>query len=132
MTEPKPKSNGRGWATREIAERVRSIAKLEVELALLEVKQKLAKLGIGAGLGAGAALLLLYAIGVFIAAGAVALALVVPLWAALLIVGGVLLLLIGLLVWLAIRSFKAGAPPLPEGAIEEAKLTTDTLLSNDG
>ena len=126
------KANGRGWATREIAERVRAIAKLEVELALLELKQKLVKLGLGAGLGAGGALLALYAVGVFIAAAAAGLALVVPLWAALLIVGGVLLLLVGLLVWLAIVSFKAGAPPVPTEAIEEAKLTTDALLSDDG
>lgn len=129
MTEPR--SNGRGWAAGQIAERVRSIAKLEIELALLELKQKLTKLGMGAAFGAGAALLTLYALGVFIAAGAVALALVVPLWGALLIVGAILLLLIGLLVWLAIRSIKAGAPPVPTEAIEEAKLTTDTLLSND-
>lgn len=122
------KGNGFGWAAGQVAERMRAIAKLEVELALLEVKGKLTKLGIGAGLAAGAALLSLFAIGVFIAAAAAGLALVVPWWAALLIVGGVLLLLIGLLVWLAIRSFKAGAPPLPEEAIEEAKLTTDTLL----
>jgi len=126
------RSNGRGWATREIAERMRSIAKLEIELALLELKRKLTQLGIGAGLSAGAALLALYAVGVFIAAAAAGLALVVPLWAALLIVGGVLLLLIALLAWLAIRSFKAGAPPVPTEAIEEAKLTTDTLLSDDG
>ena len=129
MTEPR--SNGRGWAAGQIAERVRSIAKLEIELALLELKQKLTKLGMGAAFGAGAALLTLYALGFFIAAGAVALALVVPLWGALLIVGAILLLLIGLLVWLAIRSIKAGAPPVPTEAIEEAKLTTDTLLSND-
>jgi hypothetical protein len=31
---------------------------------------------------------------------------------------------------LALRSLRAGTPPVPEEAIEEAKLTTETLLSN--
>ena len=128
---PDAKANGFGWATREIVERTRAIARLEIELAILEVKRKLVRLGIGTGLGAGAAVLLFYAIGVLIAAAAVGLALAVPLWASLLIVAGVLLLLVALLGWLAVRSFQAGAPPVPQEAIEEAKLTTDTLLTNE-
>ena len=88
---PDAKTNGFGWATREIVERTRAIARLEIELAILEVKRKLVRLGIGAGLSAGAAVLLFYAIGVLIAAAGAGLALVVPLWASLLIVGGVLL-----------------------------------------
>ena len=38
---PETKANGMGWAARELVERARSIARLEVELALLEVKRKL-------------------------------------------------------------------------------------------
>lgn len=123
---------GVGWAAREVVGRARSVARLQVELALLEIKKKLARIGIGVGLGAGAALLALYLVGFLLAAAAAGLALVVPLWASLLIVAGVLLLLIALLVWLAMRSFKAGVPPIPEEAVEEAILTSETLRSSVG
>jgi hypothetical protein len=124
------KTNGFGWATREVVERIRSITRLEVELALLEVKQKFSRIGAGIGMGAGAAVLALYALGFFFAGGAVALALVLPLWAALLIVGAILLLTALVLVLLARSSIRAGTPPLPEEAIEEARRTTETLRAN--
>jgi hypothetical protein len=121
------KVNGLGWAARELRDRARSIVRLEIELALLEIKRKLGRMALGAGLGAGAAFVALFALGFLAAGGAAALALAVPVWAALLIVGGALLGLTGLLGFLAVRSFKAGTPPVPEEAIEEARLTTETL-----
>jgi hypothetical protein len=127
---PATRTNGIGWAAKELVERARSIVRLEVELALLEVKQKLVRIGVGIGLGAGAALVALFALGFLTAGGAAALALVIPVWAALLAVGGALLLVTGLLGALAVRSLKAGTPPVPEEAIEEARLTTETLMSN--
>jgi heme A synthase len=119
-------------AAREVKERARSVARLQVQLAVLEVKQKLAKIGIGVGLALVAALFLLYAVGFLFAAGAVGLAHAVPLWAALLIVGGVLLLLTLLLVFIAVRLLRSGAPPVPKEAIEEARLTTETVKSHAG
>lgn len=127
---PDVKSNGVGWAAKEVVERMRSIVRLEVELALLEVKQKLTKLAVGGGLGAGAGVLAVYAVGFLAAAAAAALALVLPLWAALLVVALVLLMVGAVLVAMAKKSIAAGAPPLPEDAIAEARLTTETLISN--
>jgi hypothetical protein len=121
------KTNGVGWAAKEVVERVRSIARLEVELALLEVKRKLVRLAVGAGLGAGAALFALFGIGFLIAGAAAAIALALPWWAALLIVGGGLLAAAAVLGALAIAAFRAGTPPVPDDAIEEARLTTETL-----
>jgi hypothetical protein len=117
-------------SAREVVARAKSVARLQAQLAQAEIKQKLVKLGIGAGLAGLALLLLLYAIGFLLAGGAAGLALVVPWWAALLIVGGVLLLIIAVLLLLAVRSFRAGAPPVPEVAIEEARLTGETVRSN--
>ena len=65
--------------------------------------------------------------GQFVAA---ALALVMPTWAALLVVAGILLLLAALLGFLALNRIKKGTPPVPEQAIQEAKLTTEALKSN--
>ena len=52
----------------------------------------------------------------------------IPLWAALLVVGFVLLMIAAVLVALARSSIAAGAPPVPAEAIEEARLTAETLI----
>ena len=75
---------------KEIVGRAKSVARLQAQLAQLEIKQKLVKIGIGAGLAVVALILTLYAIGFLFAGAAAGLAYVVPWWAALLIVGGVL------------------------------------------
>jgi hypothetical protein len=124
------KTNGVGWAAKELVERARSIVRLEVELALLEVKGKLVRIAVGVGLGAGAVVVGLFALGFLAAGGAAALALVLPVWGALLAIGGVLLGLTGLLALLGIRSIRAGTPPTPDEAIEEARLTAEALRAN--
>jgi hypothetical protein len=124
---PEVRRNGVGWAAKEIVDRARSIAQLEIELALIEVKRKLVRIAVGTGLGAGAAVVALFALGFLTAGAAAALALAVPIWAALLIVGGALLATTALLAGLALRSLRAGTPPFPEEAIEEARRTTDAL-----
>jgi hypothetical protein len=121
------KPTGMGWAAREIVERARSVVRLEIELALLEVKRKLMRIALGTGLGAGAVVVALFALG-FLAAGvAAAIAIALPVWAALLIVGGVLLAVTAGLVGLAARSLRAGTPLIPEEAVEEARRTADVL-----
>jgi hypothetical protein len=124
---PEVRRNGMGWAAKEIVDRARSIAQLEIELALIEVKRKLVRIAVGTGLGAGAAVVAVFALGFLAAGAAAALALAVPVWAALLIVGGVLLATTALLAGLALRSLRAGTPPFPDEAIEEARRTTDAL-----
>ena len=123
-------SGGMAWAVKEAVERTRSIVRLEIELALLEIKQKLARIAMGVGFGAGAAVFAVFALGFLLAGAAAALSLVVPVWAALSIVGVLLLLGAALLANAAVRSIKAGTPPMPEEAIEEARLTTETVISN--
>jgi membrane-bound ClpP family serine protease len=123
-------SQGVGAAAKEVAEHASAIARLEVELAAIELKRKVVSLGLGIGLAIGAAVLLLFMIGFAYAAAAAALALVLPTWAALLIVTGILLLKVGLLGFLAIGRIKRGTPPVPEQAIHEAKLTTEALKSD--
>jgi putative superfamily III holin-X len=118
---------GVGTAAKQVAEHASTLARLELELALLEVKRKVAALGIGIGLTAGAGVLGLFALGFGLAAGAAALALVVPTWAALLIVFGTLVLVSLILLLVGLSAIRAGAPPVPEQAIREARLTTEAL-----
>ena len=123
---------GVGGAAKQVAEHASSLAKLELELAGLELKRKIGALGAGLGLGIGAALLGLYGLGFLFATIAVALAIVLDTWLALLLVTAGLLALAGLLGLLALRRIKKGTPPVPEQAIREAKLTTEALRSDGG
>jgi uncharacterized membrane protein YqjE len=121
---------GVGAAAKQVAEHASTLAKLELELAGLELKQKAGALGTGVGLGLGAAVVALYAVGFLFATVAVALAIVLDAWLALLIVTVGLLLLAALLGLLARGLIKRGTPPVPELAIREAKLTSEALKSD--
>jgi Putative Actinobacterial Holin-X, holin superfamily III len=122
--------HGVGPAVKEVAERASSIVRLELELAALELRRKAVSLGLGIGFAIGAAIMLVFMIGFAYATIAAALALVMPTWAALLVVTGILLLQVAILGILAVTRIKKGTPPLPEQAIREAKLTTEALKSN--
>jgi uncharacterized membrane protein len=119
-----------GRAAKRVAEHASALARLEFELAQLELRRKAVALGLGAGLGIAAAILAFFAAGFGFATAAAALALVVPTWLAFLIVFAVLLLLAGILGGVAAASFRRGAPPVPEQAIEEARVTAEALRGN--
>jgi hypothetical protein len=119
-----------GTAAKLVAEKASTIARLELELASIELKKKVAALGVGIGLAFGAVAIGLYGIGFLFATITAALAEFMPVWLALLIVTIGLLLSAGVLGALAVRSIKRGTPPVPQQAIDEAKLTTQALKSN--
>jgi protein-S-isoprenylcysteine O-methyltransferase Ste14 len=123
-------SHNLGAAVKEVAERTSAIVRLELELAALELKRKVTSLGVGIGLAIGAAVVALFMIGFLFATIAAALALVMPWWAALLVVTGILALVVAVLAALAVNRIQKGTPPVPEQAILEAKLTTEALKSN--
>jgi|SRR5579864_8884971 len=123
--------NGQGLSTaaKDVADHASALARLEFELAALELKRKVVALAAGIGLGAGAALLGLFALAFGLAAAAAALTLVLSTWLALLVVAGGLLLVAATLGLLALGAIRRATPPLPEQAIREAKLTTAALKS---
>jgi membrane-bound ClpP family serine protease len=130
MQTHETESHRLGPAVKEVAERASAIVRLELELAALELKRKVFSLGLGIGFAIGGAVLLLFVVGFLYAAIAAALAIVMPIWAALLVVTGILFLqvaVLGVLAWVAINK---GTPPVPEQAIREARLTTEALKSN--
>ena len=128
--ETEHETAGLGSTVKSVSERASSLVRLELELAALEVKRKIASLGIGIGLALAAAVLLVFALGFGLAAIAAGLATAVAWWLALLIVTVGIVLVAGLLGWLGMRAIKKGAPPLPEQALAEAKLTTEALKGN--
>lgn len=129
MPTPAAERPGVGTAAREVAEHASTLARLELELAGLELKQKAGALGAGVVLAVSAALVGLYALGFLFATGAAALATVLDTWLALLIVSLVLLLVAAILGVVALGRLKRGTPPVPEQAIREAKLTSEAIRS---
>jgi hypothetical protein len=125
-------TNGRrvGAAAKEVADHATALARLEVELALYELKRKAVSLELGLGLAIAAAAVGVFAIGFLTATLAAALATFLPLWLALLIVAGGLIAASGGLAALAVRAIRRGIP-LPEEAIREARATSATLRSRD-
>ena len=118
---------GLSGAARRVADHARSLVRLELELAAAEVKRKLAALAAGIGLVLAAAVLGLLAIVFALAAGAAGIASALPVWEALLVMFGGLIVLAGILAAVGIGLLRKGSPPVPEQALEEAKLTTEAL-----
>jgi hypothetical protein len=121
---------GLGAAAKQVAEHASSIARLEFELASLELKKKVAALGLGIGLLVGALLVLFYGLGFMFATITAAFATFLPLWLSLLIVTLFLFAVNAVLAFVGIKKVQRGTPPVPEQAIDEAKLTTQALKSD--
>jgi uncharacterized membrane protein YqjE len=119
-----------GAAAKQVAEHASSLARLELELAAVELKGKAGAFGAGVVLGVAAALLGLYALGFGFATIAAGLATVVDTWLALLLVTVGLFLIAGILAAIAVNRIKSATPPVPEQAIREAKLTTEALKAD--
>lgn len=114
-------------ATRRVAEHARTLLELEVKLAVEELKKKAQTLGIGLGLSGGALMFLWLAILCALGAATAGLTYVMPVWGALLVMCGALLLIASVLAAVGITLMRRAAKPLPEQAIAEAELTIDEL-----
>jgi hypothetical protein len=114
-------------AIRRVAVHATAVGRLEAELAQLELKKKVTSIGIGAGLAIGAVLFGLFTVIFLLGTLTAVLAIWLDTWLALLIMTAVLAAATGALAFVAVRLFKKGAPPLPEQAIREAKLTAEAI-----
>jgi hypothetical protein len=132
MPTQETERRGLGAAIKNVSEHAKTWFRLEQELAALELKKKATAFGVGIGLGLGALVVVLYAIGFLFATIAAALDTFMPLWLSLLVVTLALFVTAGILGALAIGRIKKGTPPVPERAIQEAKLFTGALKGNGG
>jgi Putative Actinobacterial Holin-X, holin superfamily III len=130
--EPPPPPDQRPLADLvvEVSENASTLVREEIELAKAEVSQKVAKIvrgsavGIAAGTFAFLALILIlhgiaWLLGEELFSGNI--------WAGYFVTAGIFLLIAALAGFIAFRALKAGSPPVPEQAIEEAKLTKEML-----
>lgn len=102
-----------GTVVASAIEGFRTLARQHAELAKIEMAEAAAVRGQGAGMMAGAGVVAAYAVGFLAAAAAAGLAVILPVWAAILIVGVLLLGVAGILVAIGRRVLKT-APPVAE------------------
>lgn len=121
---------GLGAAIKDVTEHAKTWFRLEQELAALELKKKGTAFAVGIGLGFGALVVVLYAIGFLFATIAAALDTFMPHWLSLLVVTLFLFLIAGILGAVALSQIRKGTPPVPEQALQEAKLFSGALKGN--
>ncbi len=98
----------------------RTLARKHVELARLEVSDAASIRAQGVGMFAGAAVVAMYAVGFGAAAAAAGLAVVMPIWAAILVVTALLVVAAVVLVLVGRRALRT-APPVGERTREALK-----------
>lgn len=100
---------------------VSELVQREIALVKTEITTKLKALGVGVGILAAAAIVLLGMLGVLLTAAVLALSLVLPGWAAALIVAGALLIVAIILALIGYGVLKAGIPPVPTESIDSLR-----------
>lgn len=115
---------------KQASEQLSHLVRDEIQLAQAELREKGKRAGTGIGLFSGAGLVALYGVAGLLTAAVLALALVMPAWAAALIVGAVLLAIAGVMALLGRGQLRRASPPKPEEAIASAK--TDVRLLREG
>ena len=124
--------NGLSDAAQRVADHARSFVQLEMQLATAELKRKAAAVGAGVGLMVGAAVFAFLALSFGLAAAAAGLATTsLTVWESLLIVCGALILLTAILTFVGYLLLQKGTQPMPEQAVEEARLTAEALRDGD-
>ncbi|MCU1603527.1 MAG: hypothetical protein JWO22_4236 [Frankiales bacterium] len=127
MTRTATEDASIGELVARITEETSTLVRDELRLAQLEMSRKGKYAGIGAGLLGGGALFAVFALGTLVAAAVLGLAVVVPGWAAALIVSGVLLVLAAAAALVGKKEITAAVPPVPTEALENVKLDLAAL-----
>jgi apolipoprotein N-acyltransferase len=116
-----------GASIGDVRDRGKRVAQLTLQLAAAELKRKAVQFGAAFGLLGAAALFGFFFLAFLLAAVAAALALVLPVWAALLITAGLLLSLIVVLVLVGVGLVRTAKTPVPTQAVEEARADAVTF-----
>ena len=104
-----------------------SLVRDELRLAQLELARKGRYAGLGAGLLGGGALFALLGLGALVAAAILGLAVVVPGWAAALIVAGALFVIGAVAALVGKKEITEAVPPVPQEAMQSVKLDLAAL-----
>jgi uncharacterized membrane protein YqjE len=132
LPPPTPPSDDRqlGELVFDVTERTSTLVREEIELAKAEVSEKVGKLLRGSAVGAAAGVFAFLALILVMEGIAWLLAEEVfdgNAWPGFFVEAAAFLLIAALAGYIAFRSVRAGSPPMPEQAIEEAKRTKEML-----
>jgi uncharacterized membrane protein YqjE len=130
---PEPKEKSVAELVFDVSERTSSLIREEVELAKVEVTEKVTKLLRGSAVGAAAGAFAFLAL-ILVMEGVAWLLneqVFDNFWAGFFVEAAIFLLIAAAAGWFAYKSVKAGAPPVPEQAIEEAKLIRTTIEGDE-
>ena len=116
-----------GEIVARITEETSALVRDELRLAQLEMSRKGKYAGIGAGLLGGGALFAVLGIGTLVAAAVLGLAVVLPGWAAALVVAGVLFVFAVTAALIGKNRITAAVPPVPQEALASVKLDLEAL-----
>ncbi|MFF5173027.1 phage holin family protein [Micromonospora sp. NPDC000089] len=110
-------------------EQVSRLVRDELALARAELTEKGKHAGIGIGLFGGGGVMALYGTGALVATAILLLALVLPAWAAALIVAVVLFLIAGVLALVGKKQVSRAVPPMPEATVRSVRADVDTVTA---
>ena len=118
-----------GELVTEVSQRTSTLIREEIELAKAEVSEKVSQQDRGSVVGIDAAVFLYFALILVMEGVAWLLNDLVfdNFWLGFFVEAGLFMLIGAIAVLIAVRAFKKGAPPTPEQAIEQAKLTRERL-----
>ena len=124
---PDPAEASLGQLVSSVSQQIPELIRSELRLAQAEMAEKGKRAGLGIGMFGAAGLLAMYDVGVLLAAVVLLLALVLPAWAAALIVTVVLCVAAGIAGLLGKRQVDEATPPKPERAVEGIKADVATV-----
>ncbi|MFU8853414.1 phage holin family protein [Micromonospora sp. SL1-18] len=110
-------------------EQVSRLVRDELALARAELTRKSKHAGIGIGLFGGGGVMAFFGAGAMVATVILALALVLPAWAAALIVSVALFLLAGILALAGRQQVSRAGRPLPEATVRSVRADVDTVAA---
>jgi uncharacterized membrane protein YqjE len=105
----------------QLSGQVSRLVRDELRLAQIELTQKAKRAGVGTGLIVTALLLGFFVLASLVSAAIAAWALILPVWAAALIVAGCVLVLAALAGLVGLAQVKRGSPPIPEQAVASVR-----------
>ncbi|MBB3082167.1 phage holin family protein [Geodermatophilus sabuli] len=124
---PAPEDASTGQLVGQLTEQISRLVRDEARLAQAEVTQKAKRLGVGAGLFGGAGLVGFFGLAALVTTAILLLDIVLPAWAAALVVAVVLFAVAGVLALIGKKDVQQATPPVPTEAIASTKADIATV-----
>jgi uncharacterized membrane protein YqjE len=126
-SRPDPAEASVGELVSQVAQQIPELVRSEIRLAQAEVAEKGKQAGVGVGMFGASGVLALYGLGALFTTLILALALVLPAWAAALVVTVLIFAAAGVAAFVGKNKVSAASPAKPERAIEGVKQDVATV-----